>query len=45
VAPQSTINITVQKNNREMLDRCNRRVIEQACEQVYCAAKTGIVLA
>lgn len=43
--PQATINVTVTKNNREMLGRYNRRVIEQACERVYCAAKTGIVLA
>jgi hypothetical protein len=28
-----------------MLGRYNRRVIEQAYERVYCAAKTGIVLA
>lgn len=43
--PQATINVTVTKNNRPMLARYNRRVIEQARERVYCAEKTGIVLA
>lgn len=43
--PQATINVTVTKNNRAMLARYNRRVIEQARERVYCAEKTGIVLA
>ena len=42
--PQATINVTVTKNNRPMLARYNRRVVEQARERVYCAAKTGIVL-
>lgn len=42
---QATINVTVTKNNRPMLARYNRRVIEQACERVYCAEKTGITLA
>ena len=39
--PQATINVTVTKNNRPMLARYNRRVIER----VYCAEKAGIVLA
>lgn len=43
--PQATINVTVTKNNRPMLARYNRRVIEQARERVYCAEKAGIVLA
>lgn len=43
--PQAIINVTVTKNDRRMLARYNRRVIEQACERVYCAKKTGIVLA
>jgi hypothetical protein len=43
--PQATINVTVTKNDREMLGRYNRRVIERARERVYCAAKAGIVLA
>ena len=43
--PEATINVTVTKNNREILGRYNRRVVEQACERVYCAAKSGIVLA
>jgi hypothetical protein len=42
--PQATINVTVTKNNQPMLARYNRRVVEQARERVYCAAKTGIVL-
>ena len=42
--PQATINVTVTKNNQPMLFRYNRRVVEQARERVYCAAKTGIVL-
>jgi hypothetical protein len=42
--PQATINVTVTKNNQPMLVRYNRRVVEQARERVYCAAKTGIVL-
>ena len=42
--PQATINVTVTKNNRPMLARYHRRVVEQARERVYCAAKTGIVL-
>jgi hypothetical protein len=42
--PQATSNVTVTKNNRPMLARYNRRVIEQARERVYCAEKTGIVL-
>lgn len=42
---QATINVTVTKNDRQMLARYNRRVVEQAHERVYCAAKTGIVLA
>ena len=42
--PQATINVTVTKNNQPMLARYNRRVVEQAREKVYCAAKTGIVL-
>jgi hypothetical protein len=43
--PQATINVTVTKNDRPMLARYNRRVIEQARERVYCAANTGIALA
>lgn len=43
--PQATINVTVTKNNRQMLARYNRRVIEQARERVYCAKKAGFVLA
>lgn len=43
--PQATINVTVTKNNRPMLARYNRRVVEQARERVYCAEKTGVVLA
>lgn len=43
--PQATINVTVTKNNRPMLARYNRRIIEQARERVYCAEKTGIMLA
>jgi hypothetical protein len=42
--PQATINVTVTKNNQPMLARYNRRVVKQARERVYCAAKTGIVL-
>jgi hypothetical protein len=42
--PQATINVTVTKNNQPMLARYNRRVVEQARERVYCAAKAGIVL-
>lgn len=43
--PQATINVTVTKNNRPMLARYNRRVVEQARERVYCVEKTGVVLA
>ena len=43
--PQATINVSVTKNNRPMLARYNRRVVEQARERVYCAEKTGVVLA
>ena len=43
--PQAAINVTVEKNNLAMLSRYNRRAVEQAHERVYCAAKTGIVLA
>jgi len=42
--PEATINVTVTKNNREMLGRYNRRVVKQARERVYCAGKTGIVV-
>ncbi|TWB10585.1 hypothetical protein FBZ99_11173 [Rhizobium sp. ERR 1071] len=42
---QATINVTVTKNNRPMLARYNRQIIEQARERVYCAEKAGIVLA
>lgn len=42
--PQATINVTMTRNNRDMLARYNRRVIEQCYERVYCSAKTGIVL-
>ncbi|PKM44044.1 MAG: hypothetical protein CVV05_13085 [Gammaproteobacteria bacterium HGW-Gammaproteobacteria-1] len=42
--PQLSINVTMMKNNRDMLARYNRRVIEQCRERVYCAAKTGPVL-
>jgi hypothetical protein len=43
--PQATINVTMTRNNRDMLARYNRRVIEQCHERVYCSAKTGLVLA
>jgi len=42
--PQASINVTMTRNNSEMLARYNRRVIEQCRERVYCAAKTGLVL-
>jgi hypothetical protein len=42
--PHVTINVTTARNNREMLARYNRRVIEQSFERVYCAAKEGLVL-
>jgi hypothetical protein len=42
--PQATINVTMTRNNRDMLARYNRRVIEQCYERVYCSAKTGLVL-
>ena len=42
--PQATVNVTMTRNNREMLARYNRRVVEQCRDRVYCAAKTGIVL-
>ncbi len=42
---EATINVTVTKNDSRMLARYNRRVVEQAFERVYCAAKTGIVFA
>jgi len=42
--PQPTVNVTMTRNNLEMLARYNRRVIEQCRERVYCAAKTGLLL-
>jgi hypothetical protein len=39
-----SINVTVTQNDRRMLARFNRRVIEQCCERVYCSAKDGLVL-
>jgi len=41
---QATINVTMTRNNRDMLARYNRRVIEQCYKRVYCSAKTGLVL-
>ena len=38
--PQATINVTMARNNRDML----ARVIEQCHERVYCSAKTGLIL-
>jgi hypothetical protein len=43
--PNVTINVTMVRNNRDMLVRYNRRAVEQCYERVYCSAKTGIVLA
>lgn len=43
--PEATIHVTMTRNNRDMLGRYNRRVIEQCYERVYCSAKTGLVLA
>jgi len=42
--PQATINVTMTRNNRDMLARYNRRVVEQCYERVYCSAKNGLVL-
>jgi hypothetical protein len=42
--PQASVNVTMTRNNRDMLARYNRRVIEQCHERVYCSAKTSLVL-
>jgi hypothetical protein len=38
------INVTVTRNNLEMLARFNRRAIEQCFRRVYCAAKESVFL-
>ncbi len=42
--PEATLNVTLTRNDRAMLARYNRRVIEQCYERVYCSAKDGLVL-
>lgn len=42
--PVTTINVTVKKNERDLLASYNRHVIEWSRERVYCASKSGIVL-
>ncbi len=37
---QATINVTMTRNNRDMLARYNRRVIEQCYKRVYCSARS-----
>jgi hypothetical protein len=41
----STVNLTVTHNDRALLARHNRRVVEQCHSRVYCAVKDGLVLA
>jgi hypothetical protein len=40
----ASINVTVQRNDRDALTRYNRHVIEWSRERVYCAVKAGIVI-
>jgi hypothetical protein len=42
--PEKQINVTFLRNNRVMLARYNRRVIEQCYKRVYCSVKDGLVL-
>lgn len=42
--PEVTLKVTLTRNDRAMLARYNRRVIEQCYERVYCSAKDGLVL-
>jgi hypothetical protein len=39
----STVNLTVMHNDRTLLARYNRRVVEQSHSRVYCAVKDGLV--
>jgi hypothetical protein len=42
--PEVTLNVTLKRNDKAMLARYNRRVIEQCHERVYCSVKEGLVL-
>ena len=42
--PEKAINVTLLRNNLDMLARYNRRVVEQCYKRVYCSVKDGLVL-
>lgn len=43
--PEVSVNVSLNRNDKAMLARFNRRVIEQCHERVYCSVKDGLVLA